>query len=62
MLRGISANNTVTSLALMILLTQHRLQQIYQSLKNRYTCHKSKLIVFMIPAVFIALHARSVKK
>ena len=34
------------SLALMMLLTQDRLEQIYQALKNQYAHrHKSKLIV-----------------
>ena len=48
----------------MMLLTQHRVEQIHQALKNQYACcHEIKLIVYFYDSrCFIALHARSVKK
>ena len=49
----------------MTLLTQDRLEHIYQALKKQYTRrHESKLIVCFYDSYFflIALHARSVKK
>ena len=54
------------SLALMTLLTQDHLEQIYQTLKNQCArCYESKLIVCFYDSLcffLIALHARSVIK